>query len=545
MKRLPFLLLMIFFISGGFFTAAAGKKAEIQITVMLNDTDVSLEAQVMLLQGYTPNMLNPGEKKYVSLEPGDYQITVLLPEKKKEILPIMEKITVEPGENKNMTFNLQAMPAMQAGPGRQPTVMAAGKATKKNEDKFEPKDATEAQLREALETEDGKLQKSAFNELYKRRKLSFLGEMLSHQKGAVRELSLTQLYNLTVEWGSPTSPIDDNRPEIIKCLHDPHLPARIKAMQIMDNYRDFPDEAVPVLIKALKDPETEVRLSAARSLGGITESEREGVKGLADVVRNDSEAGVRRAAIYSLGRIKVSDSLVYESLAGALSDEDRDVRRESARVLAEIGASASMLKEITAGLKDSDPQVRRNLLSALQGLDSADLKAVIHPVAQMLEDKDRYVRIQAVRAIGSAGPAGAEVLPALINALSDERREVIQEAARTIDALGSQQARKALPQLLELLSAGTSGLGYDTVFAVSSAVTTIGKPAIPSLLELLSHGNFEVRAQSANILGRIGPDAEEAVPGLTSIYKNENEHDAARREAYFAIEHITGEKPEL
>ncbi len=549
MKKILFLFLTIIIISGGFFTAGAEKKAEIQITVMLNNTDVSLEAQVMLLQGYTPTMLNPGDKKYVSLEPGDYQITVLLPEKKKEVLPVVEKITVKPGEEKNITFNLQAMQAMQAmqaGPGKQPTGMAAGRVSKKNEDKFEPKDATEAQLRKALEAEDEKLRKSAFYELYKRRDTPFLGEMLSHQKGAVRELSLTQLYNLTAEWGSPTGPIDDNRPEIIKCLQDSHLPARIKAMQIMDNYRDFPDEAVPVLIKALKARKSEVRLSAARSLGGITESQSKSVvEGLAEAARNDSEAGVRKQALHSLGRIKVSDSLVYEALAGALSDEDRDVRRESARVIAELGASASMLKKITSGLKDSDPQVRRNLLRAMQGLDSADLKAVIHPVAELIEDKDRYVRIQAVRVIGSAGPAGAEVLPALINALSDKRVEVIQEAARTLNALGSQQAQKALPELLELLSAGTSGLGYDTVFAVSSAVTTIGKPAIPSLLELLSHGNFEVRAQSANILGRIGPDAEEAVPGLTSIYKNENEHDAARREAYFAIEHITGEKPEL
>jgi HEAT repeat protein len=546
MKKIFFLFLTIIIISGGFFSAGAEEKAEIQVTVMLNNTDVSLEAQVMLLQGYTPTMLKPGEKKYVSLEPGDYQITVLLPEKKKEVLPIMEKITVEPGEEKNITFNLQAMPTMQAGPGRQPTGMAAGKVSKKNEDKFEPKDATEAQLREALEAEDEKLQKSAFNELYKRRKLSFLGEMLSHQKGAVRELSLTQLYNLTAEWGSPSSPIDDNRPKIIKCLQDPHLPARIKAMQIMDNYRDFPDEAVPVLIKALKDPEPEVRLSAARSLGGITESQSKSVvEGLADAIRNDSEAGVRKQALHSLGRIKVADSLVYESLAGALSDEDREVRRESARVIAELGASASMLKEITAGLKDSDPQVRRNLLRALQGLDSADLKAVIHPVAELIEDKDRYVRIQAVRVIGSAGPAGAEVLPALINALSDERREVIQEAARTLNALGSQQAQKALPELLELLSAGTSALGYNTVSAVSTVVTTIGEPAVPSLVELLSHDNFEVRAQSASILGRIGPGAEEAVPVLTGIYQNENEHDAARREAYNALRHITGKKPEL
>lgn len=541
MKKIPFFLLIIIIISGAFFSAGAEEKAEIQITVMLNDTDVSREAQVMLLQGYTPNMLNPGEEKSVSVEPGDYQITVLLPDKKAKVLPIIEKITIEPGKAKKIRFNLQAMPDMPSGQLPDSSGMISGN----KEAEFDPKEAAEAELREALEAGDEKLRKSAFNELYNRQRVPFLAEMLSHQKGEIRELSLNKLYNLTAEWGSPTRPIDDNRPEILKSLQDPYLPARIRAIHIMDNYRDIPVEAVPALIEALKDPGTAVRLSAARSLGGIGKSESESIEKLAAVVLNDSEARVRKEAIHSLGRIKVSNSLVYEALAGALSDEDRDVRRESARVLAELGASASMLKEITAALRDSDSQVRRNLLRSMQGIDSAKLKGVILPVADLLEDKDRHVRIQAVRVIRAAGPAGVEVLPALIKALSDERGEVIREVARTLNSLGREQAGKALPELLGLLSTGTSVLGHDTVFAISTAVTTIGEPAIPHLLGLLSHDKAEARAQSANILGRIGPDAKEAVSVLTEIYQDEKEHDAVRREAYYAVEHITGAKPEL
>lgn len=338
--------------------------------------------------------------------------------------------------------------------------------------------ATEAELREALTEGDEEIRRSAFNELYNRRKNSFLAEMLSHPEGAIRELSLEKLYNLTAEWGSPTTPIDDNKPEIIKCLQDPYLPARVQAVKIMGNYPEFPTEVLPLLIEALEDPEVEVRYAVVRAfglgLGSEGKDEKEVITALVARVEKDEEAGVRRGAIQSLGYFKATDSLVYEALAGALSDEDLEVRRESARVIGDFGASASILTEITAALKDSDRQVRNNLLRAMEELDRVQLQGVVRSVAELLEDEDRHVRIRAVRVIRSAGPAGVEVLPALIKALSDERAEVIQEAAWTIDALGPEQAGKALPDLLELLTDETSSLTNDAVFAVSSVIVTIG-----------------------------------------------------------------------
>ncbi|MFW6270644.1 MAG: HEAT repeat domain-containing protein, partial [Bacillota bacterium] len=55
----------------------------------------------------------------------------------------------------------------------------------------------------------------------------------------------------------------------------------------------------------------------------------------------------------------------------------------------------------------------------------------------------------------------------------------------------------------------------------------------------------ETRARSAGILGRIGPAAEGAVPKLRELVHDESENDAVREQAYHALEHITGEKPEL
>ncbi|MFP4662657.1 MAG: HEAT repeat domain-containing protein [Halanaerobiales bacterium] len=544
-----FLLLVLVLILGTFSTAEAEDKAELRIIVMFDETDVSLEAQVMLLHGYIPTMLNPGEEKSVSLEPGDYQMTVILPEKKQEVLPVQEIITLESAEKKEITFELQAMPGMSGDELPDMT----GMMPENDEDEFDPEEATEAELREILDSEDEEERKAAFNELYARQKVPFLGEMLNHQLGEVRKLSLEKLSDLTTsECGAPTGPIDDNKAEIIECLQDPYLPARIKAIWIMGNYKEFPYEVLPTLIEYLEDPEVDVRYAAIRALdfglGSEGKDREEVINALVGRVENDKEASIRRAAIYSLRR--TTDSRVYKVLAAALADEDPKVRRTSSEVLSELGASASILKEITAALKDHDPYLRSNLLRALQKLDSAELQGVIPTIAELLEDEERYVRIEAIRVIRSAGPAGAEVLASLINALSDERTEVIQEVAWTIDALGPEHARKALPELLKWLTVESSEFGTlsnqaDTIFAISEAIVTIGEPAIPGLTELLSHHLVETRARSAGILGRIGPAAESAVPKLTELLYDESEDDAVRDQAYHAIEHITGKKPEL
>ncbi|MFW5877739.1 MAG: HEAT repeat domain-containing protein [bacterium] len=551
MKNIIFFyfLLLIFF--GVFSTAGAEDKAELRIIVMFDDTDVSLEAEVMLLQGYMPIMLDAGEEKCLSLEPGDYQTIILLPEKKAEVLPVQDIISLEPGETKEITFNMEAMPDMF---GNQLPDMS-NMMPEDDKDEFDPQEATEAELREILDSEDEEERKAAFNELYARQKVPFLGEMLNHQLGEVRKLSLEKLSDLTTsECGAPTGPIDDNKAEIIECLQDPYLPARIKAIEIMGNYKEFPAEVLPLLIEYLEDPEVDVRLAViiaiGHGLGSEGIDEEEAIIALVDRIENDEEASIRERAIYSLGRTRTTDSRVYKVLVTALADKNLEVRRRSAEVLSKFGATTEILTDITAALSDTDSQVKTDLLMAMQQLESTELAGVVHPVAELLADDDKYVREETIEVIRAAGPAGAVVLPALIETLSDKSLRVVREAAWTLDALGPEYAGKALTELLEWLTVETSEFGslssqFDTISSIAGAIVTIGEPAIPGLTELLSHHLVETRARSAGILGRIGPAAEEAVPKLRELLDDENENDAVRKQAYHALEHITGEKPEL
>ncbi len=540
MKVSSLLIMIMIIVFGLMSIVKAQDMADINITVLLGEDDVSLEAQVMLLKGAVPIILASGQEKSLKVAAGTYEITALLPQGGKSVLPAGGKVEVEAGEENNITLKLQDMSGIAGG-----QMPSMSDMMEDDKEEFDPKEATEAELREALEEEDKEVRKSAFNELYNRQKVPFLAEMLSHPQGEVRELSLEKLYNLTAEYGSPTGPIDANKTEIINCIQDPYQPARIKAIEIMGNYRKFPGEVLPILIEVLEEPEVDIRHAAVRAfglgLGSEGKDEEEVIKALAARIEKDEEAIIRREAIQSLGYFRTTDSRVYKALAIALSDEDPKVRRTSAEVLRELGASASILNEITAALKDPDSYLRSDLLRAMQKLDSAELEGVVHPVAELLKDDRASVREQAIGVIRAAGPAGAEVLPALTKALSDTSNNVIVGAIRTLDALGPEHARNALPELLELIK----GESFRSTGAVARIMVTIGDPAIPSLIELLSHNNYEVRARSASILGSFGPAAKEAVPRLTSIYQDENEHEAVRRNAYFAVTNITGEKPEL
>jgi hypothetical protein len=59
--------------------------------------------------------------------------------------------------------------------------------------------------------------------------------------------------------------------------------------------------------------------------------------------------------------------------------------------------------------------------------------------------------------------------------------------------------------------------------AAADALGRIGKPAIPQLIESLKSENPEVRLISAQVLARMGSDAEEAVPHLVPLLEDSDQ----------------------
>jgi HEAT repeat protein len=200
-----------------------------------------------------------------------------------------------------------------------------------------------------------------------------------------------------------------------------------------------------------------------------------------------------------------------------------------------------------AQLKSKDPSERLEAVGNL-GLIGADAKSAIPDLVEVARDKEGTIAMFATNVLGWFGPAG---IPALIELLVDENKEVRRQAARAVAGMGP-TANSAVDTLVECLkdedkvlrqlaahALGTIGAGAESAVPIlanalesdvrewaAEALCKLGphaKGAVPTLVKLLYDVEPESRALAARILKEIGPDAKEAVPGLLDTLKDVRE----------------------
>ena len=148
----------------------------------------------------------------------------------------------------------------------------------------------------------------------------------------------------------------------------------------------FADEDVPSLIHALHAKKAERRRDAALALGAMGPDAKDAVPALIDVLKTDSDHGVRLFAAASLGAIGPDARDSVPALIDALkADSDIVVRRTAASALGAIGPDA----------KDAVPA----LLDVLK------------------TDGDELVRYCAGLSLGNIHARPKAVIPALIECL--------------------------------------------------------------------------------------------------------------------------------
>jgi HEAT repeat protein len=111
--------------------------------------------------------------------------------------------------------------------------------------------------------------------------------------------------------------------------------------------------------------------------------------------------------------------------------------------------------------------------------------------------------------IADIGPPARRAVPALIRAFAGGRRQ----AAAALGAMGPASA-DAVPYLVEAI------LNDDTCCSwreISEALGKIGPAGITPLIDALSSKNVRVRVAAAECIGEIGPPAAAAVPRLMAM----------------------------
>jgi HEAT repeat protein len=281
-------------------------------------------------------------------------------------------------------------------------------------------------------------------------------------------------------------------PELVKALRSKRSPLRYEAAHLLAEFGTETMRAIPALVEQLGDADPEGRAQAARDLERFGPRAALAIPALIRVL-NENGPGpaeserARVAASAALGRIGPPARAAVPALVDELRDENPFCNMAAADALASLGpaarAAVPALRDFLRQRRDADdrffPYARLCVAEALWKLGGPD-NAVAAVPAELLRDDHAGIREAAAKALGSMGPGARSAGPAL---------------------------RKALER----------GRGGGELVEVCRALWRIDqdpKPPLPLLVGALQELDSSVRAEAADLLPELGPEAKPAVPAL-------------------------------
>lgn len=264
--------------------------------------------------------------------------------------------------------------------------------------------------------------------------------------------------------------------------------ARVAAARELESLGREAESAIPALLGALHDDDLRLRAQAALAAGMILNA------------CDPRHAGHPRAGD------------VRSALTAALSDPDPGTRRAAAVALAILSTNATALHPaLIEATGDADPQVRSLAVSLLAPF--SDDQAAWAAALAAIRDPDAKVRDQAICFLAFKPTLArlAEVREALAPASKDANEFVRGSVASTLGRY-AQKIAADIPELYDLLADPSPYVRkIACVFMPHHAGWRAG---IAALVRALDDPDPVVRLAAAERLGRIGLDAEEALPDL-------------------------------
>lgn len=250
-----------------------------------------------------------------------------------------------------------------------------------------------------------------------------------------------------------------------------------------------------------------------QDLDGLVDRKSDGKEQelLARAIRDDN-VRVQRAAINTLeelGRLRVR---LLKHVASLPPIEGEPIPKVDAGFNEKI---EGMVLRVAHLLRSPDLSVRRSAMHFLEDLEDRAVPALDFLI-ERLDDPDRFLRWAAARVVGNM-PADKAVkaVPALRRVLSYPDVDVRMAAVAALVRL-EHLAKDALPELEKGILQPHRDPEYR--IAVMKALISIGPTnsitAIPTIVKALKDGDVRVRRTAAEVLGRFGPLARQAVPAL-------------------------------
>jgi HEAT repeat protein len=280
-----------------------------------------------------------------------------------------------------------------------------------------------------------------------------------------------------------------------RSIVDPVPAVRYALLATLERIGWDQDAAVPTFVSLLDHEDQIAQARAAWAVGRVGPAAASATSDLGAVVGDPSRlVDPRWSAAVALARLRVTDPGTTETLLFVLeNDDDPDMREACARALGAVDASMEARAALERAVRDPDMLVRE---SAIEGLATMGEPAspAIPLIRACLDDEWAAVRRAAYDALVRLDAAGPP--PEL-------------EPARP----GADVARR-LVELIEGLDSDVERTRGISTFEIGK-LGPVAAAAVPGLAELYAvDANLDVRWSAAWGFGKMGGAAEPALPVL-------------------------------
>jgi HEAT repeat protein len=273
-------------------------------------------------------------------------------------------------------------------------------------------------------------------------------------------------------------------------------------------------EAAAVLAEGLGHPDAVLRRRCAFVLQWLPPSAAKACKSKLTAALEDKDAQVRLDSAMALWRLDRAGELIAPVLEKLLVSPEQHIRKPAAEHLCVMRPRPkSATKGISSLLKNSDPAIRVKATWALWDLHH-EPKEVLPTLLELLTNpKAGDARARAGEQLTLIGPAAKDALPLLIQEVKAKPGPHQLPLHDLFRAIG----KDAMPAAIELLQVMDGGARE----AVGSVVGALGPETVQPLLKLIDHPEPQVRLGVLWALTMIGPNAPEAVPALIEVAKSD------------------------
>jgi HEAT repeat protein len=303
--------------------------------------------------------------------------------------------------------------------------------------------------------------------------------------------------------------------EYLDDLDNEDIQIKLKALDKLGKAGSVSAGTVSHIISLLNNDNWKIRAGAARSLGYMGRQAEAAIPCLINAL-NDKKPSVRSAAAVALGRMGEKAGPAVQMLTKTLRGPYHSVRIAASIALGSIGPSAvSALGDLLKLLSLADNFSQRYAAwESIKAILSNDFSK---------ENISKYVKPEDI-------PQGNPFVGKLQGRVTPIRPPKIKTIERYLLELQDNDQKKRIAAMKKLSA---------VVCLRQEHLNAVVIPGIPHIKALLSDPSWKTRSWAARLLGRIGPEADESIPGLINALKDDN--STVRECAAYALG-LLGEK---